>query len=83
MEGKLKANFEAGILSKDELDKALIGQKKMFPDGIPECGSDALRFTLCSHYFKSSKSPKQRFRKLSSCICSSFYKFRRKRVPYE
>uniref|UniRef100_A0A2K6EZS9 Valine--tRNA ligase, mitochondrial n=1 Tax=Propithecus coquereli TaxID=379532 RepID=A0A2K6EZS9_PROCO len=24
-------------------------QKKDFPHGIPECGTDALRFTLCSH----------------------------------
>lgn len=26
---------------------------KMFPNGIPDCGTDALRFTLCSHNIKS------------------------------
>lgn len=30
-----------------------IGQKKLFPNGIPECGTDALRFTLCSHNIKN------------------------------
>lgn len=29
------------------------GLKRNFPDGIPECGADALRFTLCSTNFKS------------------------------
>ena len=27
--------------------------KKNFPSGIPECGADALRFTLCSTNLKS------------------------------
>lgn len=53
MEQKLVESHEAGLLSKPELQKALIGQKKMFPEGIPECGADALRFTLCSHSIKS------------------------------
>ncbi|EFA00421.1 valine--tRNA ligase [Tribolium castaneum] len=48
-----RLSHEAGILSKEELTKALEGQKKMFPSGIPECGADALRFTLCSHNIKS------------------------------
>lgn len=28
-------------------------QEKLFPNGIPECGTDALRFTLLSHNIKS------------------------------
>ncbi|CAH1987427.1 unnamed protein product, partial [Acanthoscelides obtectus] len=48
-----KASYEAGVLAKDELEKALQGQRKMFPEGIPECGADALRFTLLSHNVKS------------------------------
>lgn len=42
-----------GILSEQELTKSLVGQKRMFPQGIPECGTDALRFTLCSHNIKN------------------------------
>ncbi|KAL9655111.1 hypothetical protein ABK040_008892 [Willaertia magna] len=35
-----------GNLSKKEIEKAKDGQKRQFKDGIPECGTDALRFTL-------------------------------------
>ncbi|KAJ8924985.1 hypothetical protein NQ315_001150 [Exocentrus adspersus] len=47
-----KESHEAGVLSKEELERAIRGQKKMFPEGIPECGTDALRFTLMSHNIK-------------------------------
>lgn len=36
-------------LDKREIEKAKAGQKQDFPNGIPECGSDALRFALCSY----------------------------------
>ncbi|KAF1742150.1 hypothetical protein MXB_1756 [Myxobolus squamalis] len=36
-------------LDSGELEKAMKGQAKDFPSGIPECGSDALRFTLCAY----------------------------------
>ncbi|XP_066154858.1 valine--tRNA ligase-like [Euwallacea fornicatus] len=49
----LKRSFESGLLSSKELKKALEGQQKMFPRGIPECGADALRFTLLSHNSKN------------------------------
>ena len=32
-----------------KVDKAKQGQKKDFPQGIPECGTDALRFALCAY----------------------------------
>ncbi|XP_055534579.1 valine--tRNA ligase isoform X2 [Wyeomyia smithii] len=44
---------QQGILSSAELKKSLSGQRKMFSDGIPECGTDALRFTLCSSNVKN------------------------------
>ncbi|KAJ8922358.1 hypothetical protein NQ315_004301 [Exocentrus adspersus] len=31
-----------------EIEKAKLGQRQDFPDGIPECGTDALRFALCA-----------------------------------
>lgn len=45
-------SVEKGILSKSELEKSIQGQKKMFVNGIQECGVDALRFTLCSQNTK-------------------------------
>nr|CAD7428807.1 unnamed protein product [Timema monikensis] len=47
------ASVEAGLLSQEECDKAVSGQAKLFPKGIPECGTDALRFTLASHNVKN------------------------------
>nr|XP_023014024.1 valine--tRNA ligase [Leptinotarsa decemlineata] len=35
-------------LDPKEVEKAVEGQKQDFPDGIPECGTDALRFGLCA-----------------------------------
>ncbi|KAG9509207.1 Valine--tRNA ligase, partial [Fragariocoptes setiger] len=36
-------------LDPKELERALQGQKADFPQGIPECGTDALRFCLCAY----------------------------------
>lgn len=52
LEKETKMSVEKGILSKLELEKSIEGQKKMFPNGIQECGVDALRFTLCSQNTK-------------------------------
>ncbi|KAH3799544.1 valine--tRNA ligase-like isoform X1 [Dreissena polymorpha] len=35
-----------------EMETAKKGQSQDFPDGIQECGTDALRFALCSYQFK-------------------------------
>lgn len=53
MESETNKLFEIGTLSKEETIKTIDGQKKMFPNGLPECGTDALRFTLCSYNIKS------------------------------
>lgn len=36
-------------LDPKEVDKAIQGQKEDYPQGIPECGTDALRFALCAY----------------------------------
>ncbi|KAF8175785.1 tRNA synthetases class I-domain-containing protein [Pholiota molesta] len=38
-----------GNLDEREIAKAIAGQKKDFPKGIPQCGTDALRFALCAY----------------------------------
>uniref|UniRef100_A0A182T9B4 valine--tRNA ligase n=1 Tax=Anopheles maculatus TaxID=74869 RepID=A0A182T9B4_9DIPT len=53
LQAEAEASHRQGILSKGELSKSIAGQRKMFPSGIPECGIDALRFTLCSSNVKN------------------------------
>lgn len=36
-------------LDPKEIEKAKSGQKQDYPNGIPECGTDAMRFALCSY----------------------------------
>jgi valyl-tRNA synthetase len=36
-------------LDPKEVEKAIKGQKEDYPNGIPECGTDALRFALCAY----------------------------------
>ncbi|KAJ2786551.1 valine--tRNA ligase [Coemansia interrupta] len=45
----LSAKLDNGNLDPREVAKAKEGQRIDFPNGIPECGSDALRFTLCAY----------------------------------
>lgn len=45
----LHAKLIEGNLDQKEIVKASQYQKTAFPQGIPECGSDALRFTLISY----------------------------------
>jgi valyl-tRNA synthetase len=45
----LRKQLEGGNLADAEIKRAAEGQKKLFPKGIPQCGTDALRFALCSY----------------------------------
>jgi valyl-tRNA synthetase len=46
---KLHESLMGGNLDPAEVEKAKAGQKIDFPDGIEECGADALRFALVSY----------------------------------
>uniref|UniRef100_A0A3Q1FP25 Valine--tRNA ligase n=1 Tax=Acanthochromis polyacanthus TaxID=80966 RepID=A0A3Q1FP25_9TELE len=45
----LHAQLMDGNLDPLEAEKAKQGQKSDYPNGIPECGTDALRFALCAY----------------------------------
>ncbi|KAJ1983587.1 valine--tRNA ligase [Dimargaris cristalligena] len=45
----LHAKLYQGNLDPREIEKAKAGQAADFPRGIPECGTDALRFALCAY----------------------------------
>jgi valyl-tRNA synthetase len=38
-----------GILDEKQIAKAKAGHQKDYPDGIPQCGTDALRFAMCAY----------------------------------
>jgi valyl-tRNA synthetase len=46
---KLHEKLYEGNLDAQEIEKAKLGQKKDFPKGVPQCGTDALRFALCAY----------------------------------
>ncbi|OWF42659.1 valine--tRNA ligase-like [Mizuhopecten yessoensis] len=46
---ELHMRLEDGNLDKKEIVKAQEGQKADYPNGIPECGTDALRFALLTY----------------------------------
>ncbi|KAJ3609329.1 hypothetical protein NHX12_023852, partial [Muraenolepis orangiensis] len=46
---RLQEKVTAGNLDPRERAVSLEAQRKEFPKGIPECGTDALRFALCSY----------------------------------
>ena len=45
----LHKKLEQGNLDPKELQRAMKYQKTAFPDGIPQCGTDALRFSLAAY----------------------------------
>ncbi|KAH9632901.1 hypothetical protein HF086_002723 [Spodoptera exigua] len=45
---QLHKQLEESNLDPREVEKAKQGQKQDYPNGIPECGTDALRFALCA-----------------------------------
>ncbi|KAL4595270.1 hypothetical protein ACB092_12G079300 [Castanea dentata] len=51
----LQKRLEEGNLDPKELTVAKEGQMKDFPNGISECGADALRFALISYTAQSDK----------------------------
>ncbi len=50
---ELDNSKENGSLSAKDYPKALSAMKKEFPQGIPECGADSLRFGLLTSDIKS------------------------------
>ena len=46
---ELGKTLEGGNLDPREVEKAKAGQRADYPQGIPECGTDALRFALCAY----------------------------------
>ncbi|XP_066469580.1 valine--tRNA ligase, mitochondrial [Tiliqua scincoides] len=45
----LQEKLQSSNLDPREIAIAMEGQRQDFPEGIPECGTDALRFALCSY----------------------------------
>jgi valyl-tRNA synthetase len=45
----LHKQLKESNLDQKELKQAMEGQKRDYPNGIPECGTDALRFALCAY----------------------------------
>ncbi|GAM23020.1 hypothetical protein SAMD00019534_061950 [Acytostelium subglobosum LB1] len=46
---QLVENLKKGNLDPVELDRATLGLKQDYPEGITECGTDAMRFALCAY----------------------------------
>lgn len=45
----LHAKLLSGNLDSREVERAKTGQKESYPNGIPQCGTDAMRFALCAY----------------------------------
>ena len=45
----MQNELKSGNIDYKDLDKALKGQQMDYPNGIPECGADAMRFALCAY----------------------------------
>lgn len=60
-------------LDPKEIEKAKAGQKQDYPNGIPECGTDALRFALCSYMSQGTLYDKLLLYKMVKCIFFFFF----------
>lgn len=54
----LQSTLEGGNLDPREVQKAKDVQKEDFPEGIEECGTDALRFALISYTSQVNNVPR-------------------------
>eukprot|EP01117_Protostelium_nocturnum_P006820 TRINITY_DN2451_c0_g1_i2.p1 TRINITY_DN2451_c0_g1~~TRINITY_DN2451_c0_g1_i2.p1 ORF type:complete len:1087 (+),score=407.29 TRINITY_DN2451_c0_g1_i2:115-3261(+) len=50
----LHKQLHEGNLDTKEIERATAAQKADFPEGIPECGTDAMRFALCAYTSQGS-----------------------------
>jgi len=53
LDSQARHGHALGILSSDELQRTLRVNAKSYPNGIPKCGADALRLSLCARNIKS------------------------------
>jgi len=61
---ELHKSLLTGNLDQREIERATAGQKQDYPNGIPECGCDALRFALCAYTCQGER----RFANVSSAV---------------
>jgi len=47
-------------------------QKADYPDGIPECGTDALRFALCAYTAQGNANLLGKYLVYMLCVCALF-----------
>lgn len=65
----MKQLHKDGILTETELEKSLETKQTTFPKGIPYCGVDALRFTLCCSDIR------EHFIKFDPNYCEEIHRF--------
>ena len=68
----------SSLMSEKELRNAIKGLKKNFPDGIPRCGTDALRFSLVHNDPKSQQlNIDVQFVKTCAAFCNKIWQLTR------
>jgi len=50
-----RRSYATGILNAEELQRTLRVNTKSYSAGIPDCGADALRLSLCARNIKSKQ----------------------------